>query len=134
MSAQFVRKAIERCPDGTLPSLTAKQQAQVRRLVKCCCNHDSGKCLLLDDGMPCVCPQSVSDRLVCRHFRWAVLPEDPELEAAILRKRPTLRCQICGTAFTAGSNRAKYCRECASRVHTRQKTAAARKRRSGVDK
>ena len=31
-----------------------------RRLVHECCNYDSGNCLLLEDGEPCVCVQSIS--------------------------------------------------------------------------
>ena len=39
-----------------------------------CCNYDEGNCLLLDDGEPCVCVQSISLSLMCRWFRVAVLP------------------------------------------------------------
>ena len=43
-----------------------------------------GNCLLLDDGEPCVCVQSISFSLMCRWFRVAVLPLDEELAAALL--------------------------------------------------
>src|SRR5699024_8795015 len=36
-------------------------------------NYDAGNCLLLDDGEPCVCVQSISLSLLCRWFRVAVL-------------------------------------------------------------
>ena len=39
-------------------------------------NYDGGNCLLLDDGEPCVCVQSISLSLMCRWFRVAVLPLD----------------------------------------------------------
>ena len=39
--------------------------------------------LLLDDGEPCVCVQSISLSLMCRWFRVAVLPLDGELAAAL---------------------------------------------------
>ena len=43
-----------------------------------------GNCLLLDDGEPCVCVQSISFSLMCHWFRVAVLPLDGELAAALL--------------------------------------------------
>lgn len=133
MFSHDVLTPIERGPDGELPSLTAQQKKAVRKLVKRCCNNDEGNCLPLDDGMPCICPQSVSTHLICRYFHRAVLPEDPALEADILKAGPMRRCRICGQRFPAGSNRAKYCRGCAARAHRKQKTASERKRRSAVD-
>ncbi len=37
-----------------------RQHRRARRLVHECCNYDEGNCLLLDDGEPCVCVQSIS--------------------------------------------------------------------------
>ena len=37
-----------------------RQHQAARRLVHECCNYDEGNCLLLDDGEPCVCVQSIS--------------------------------------------------------------------------
>ena len=37
-----------------------RQHQAARRLVHECCNYDGGNCLLLDDGEPCVCVQSIS--------------------------------------------------------------------------
>ena len=130
MFSHDVLSPIERGPDGELPSLTAQQKRAVRRLVKRCSNNDGGNCLPLD----CICPQSVATHLICRFFRRAVLPEDPGLEADILKARPMRRCRICGKRIPARSNRAKYCRGCAAQVHRKQKTASERKRRSAVDK
>ena len=58
-----------------------RQHQAARRLVHECCNYDEGNCLLLDDGEPCVCVQSISYSLMCRWFRVAVLPLDGELAA-----------------------------------------------------
>ena len=120
---------IERLPDGTLFRLTPGQLRSVRGIAKRCCNFLDGDCLLLDG----VCPQFISRSLICRWFRHAVLPEQPKLEQAILTPKKLHRCQVCGKDFLARSGRAKYCRECAAKVHRQQKAKSARKRRSDVD-
>ena len=124
---------IERLPDGTLFRLTPGQARSVRRLVKLCCNNADGDCLLLDDGESCICPQSIAYTLICKYFRHAVLPAEPELEEGIFHPKDMRRCTLCGTRYIAGSGRAKYCPDCAAEVHRKQKTAHARKKRSGVD-
>ena len=63
--------------------LTLSQRRRCNRLIKrLCANYDDGNCLLLDDGEPCVCPQTISYSLqvfpqcgftsrqgaVCGHF------------------------------------------------------------------
>lgn len=101
-------------PAKTLPRLTPGQVRSVRRLTRQCCNNDNGNCLLLDDGDPCVYPQTISYSLICKHFRRGVLPLEPELEDAILRPKGTRRCKVCGACLMAGSGRAKYCAECAA--------------------
>ncbi len=70
----------------------------------------------LADGEECVCPQTISYSVCCKWFRWAVLPQDKALEADIFRSTSVKRCAECGAAFVPGSNRAKYCPECAARV------------------
>ena len=82
-----------------------------------------GNCLLLDDGEPCVCVQSISLSLMCRWFRVAVLPLDGELAAALLYRGSRKRCAVCGAAFVPKSNRGKYCPDCAGRM---KKLKAAR--------
>ena len=82
-----------------LPRMDYRQHRRARRLVHECCNYDEGNCLLLDDGEPCVCVQSISYSLMCRWFRVAVLPLDGELAAALLyRGEPEtvrgLRCSF----------------------------------------
>ena len=100
---------------------------QARRLVHECCNYDEGNCLLLDDGEPCVCVQSISFSLMCRWFRVAVLPLDGELAAALLCRGSRKRCAVCGAAFVPKSNRGKYCPGCAGRM--KKIKAAERKRK-----
>ena len=116
--------------------MTYQQYRTVRRLVHECSNYQDGNCLLLDNGWDtCVCVQSISYSLLCRWFRAAVLPLDGELCAALLPQRGMKICVECRGLFRPGSNRAKYCSDCAPIVHRRQKAASERRRRaSGVDK
>ncbi|WP_302549860.1 cysteine-rich VLP domain-containing protein [uncultured Anaerotruncus sp.] len=115
--------------------MTPAQRKRANALIrKTCCNYNGGNCLLLDDGEECVCPQTISYSVCCKWFRWAVLPQDKALEAGIFRSASVKRCAECGAAFVPRSNRAKYCPECAARVHRRQKNASDRKRRRNTDK
>ena len=110
-----------------LPRMDYRQHRRARRLVHECCNYDEGNCLLLDDGEPCVCVQSISLSLMCRWFRVAVLPLDGELAAALLHRGSRKRCAVCGAAFVPKSNRGKYCPGCAGRM--KKIKAAERKRK-----
>ena len=110
-----------------LPRMDYRQHRRARRLVHECCNYDEGNCLLLDDGEPCVCVQSISFSLMCRWFRVAVLPLDEELAAALLYRGSRKRCAVCGAAFVPKSNRGKYCPDCAGRM--KKLKAAERKRK-----
>ena len=110
-----------------LPRMDYRQHRRARRLVHECCNYDAGNCLLLDDGEPCVCVQSISLSLMCRWFRVAVLPLDGELAAALLYRGSRKRCAVCGAAFVPKSNRGKYCPDCAGRM--KKIKAAERKRK-----
>ena len=53
------------------PRMDYRQHRRARRLVHECCNYDGGNCLLLDDGEPCVCVQSmcVPVRFTGENFR-----------------------------------------------------------------
>ena len=73
--------------NGNIPRMDYRQYRAARRLVHECCNYDSGNCLLLEDGEPCVCVQSISYSLLCRWFTAAVLPLDEALEAALMRRK-----------------------------------------------
>lgn len=125
---------IQRKPDGSLPSMTPKQRAQARKLIREeCCNYDNGNCVLLGNGDSCACVQSISYTVLCKWFRIAVLPLDKPLEAVIFKPGALKHCTICKTAFAAKSNRNKYCTDCAKRAHRIQKTTSERNRRSKVD-
>ena len=125
---------LERRPDGSLYRMTPAQRKQANALIRreCCCYED-GNCMFLDDGDTCTCPQTVSFSVCCKWFRWSVLPQIGTLEAEIFRDKELKRCTVCGRVFVPKSNRAKYCPDCAARVHRRQKTESERKRRSTVD-
>ena len=125
---------LERRPDGTPYRMTPAQRKQANALIRreCCCYED-GNCIVLDDGDACTCPQMISFSVCCKWFRWAVLPLAGTLEAEIYRDKDLKRCAVCGGVFVPKSNRAKYCPDCAARVHRRQKTESERKRRSAVD-
>ena len=110
-----------------IPVMDYRQYRRVRRLVHECCNYIDGNCTALDDGEECVCVQSISYSLLCRWFRAAVLPLDRELETALFHRLDAKRCAVCGALFTPGSNRAKYCPECAGRM--KRIKAAQRKRK-----
>ena len=73
--------------------LTPPQSRKVNALVKReCCNCVDGKCLLLDDGDECVCPQLISYSLLCKWFRVAVLPADKLLYAELMNTEDKRRC------------------------------------------
>ena len=125
---------LERRPDGTLCRMTPAQRKQANALIRReCCNYEDGNCMPLDDGDTCTCPQMISFSVCCKWFRWSVLPQIGTLEAEIFRDKELKRCAVCGRVFVPKSNRAKYCPDCAARVHRRQKTESERKRRSCVD-
>ena len=69
--------------NGKRPYMDYRQYRAACRLVHECCNYDNGNCILLDNGEPCVCVQSISYSLICRWFIAAVLPLDGKLEAAL---------------------------------------------------
>ncbi len=112
-------------------------EAQFRKAKKLirglCCNYDGGNCLLLDDGEPCVCVQSISYSLLCRWFQAAVLPVDGALYAEITEGKGGLkRCAACGAYFLPTGSRSLYCPSCAAQRTRRRKAAWARKTRAGA--
>lgn len=125
---------IERKPDGSLYRMTPAQRKQANSLIRreCCC-YEGGDCIALDDGDSHTCPQTISFSVCCKWFRWSVLPQAGTLEAEIFRGKDLKRCAVCGGVFVPKSNRAKYCPDCAARVHRRQKAESERKRRLSVD-
>ena len=100
---------------------------QIQRL---CANCDHGNCLLLDDGDACICPQLLSQSLICKYLRRAVLPADPSLYADVMQVTPGKRCLLCNTPIFSASNAAKYCPACAQKE--RRRRDAERKRKAGI--
>ena len=102
--------------NGKRPYMDYPQYRAARRLVHECCNYDNGNCILLDNGEPCVCVQSISYSLLCRWFIAAVLPLNGKLEAALLHRADRNGCTECGGYFLPKSNRGKYCPDCVTEV------------------
>ena len=75
------------------------------------------------------CGKAKDVELAPTRFRTAVLPQDKELETALFHRMNAKKCAVCGALFTPGSNRAKYCPECAPKVHRRQEAECERRRR-----
>ena len=111
--------------------MTSAQARKVRTLSRClCANYDRGSCLLLDDGDSCVCPQTISNSLVCGYFQTAVLPTDHELCAKVMGGiHNWKRCILCGGRFIARSNRAVYCDICAQLERRRRTRDRVRRHR-----
>ena len=113
--------------------MSAQQARRVRKLIRtCCANYDGNSCLLLDDGETCPCPQLITSSLICKYFRAAVLPEDAELNTALLFRHKGKCCELCGTLFVPASNRAKYCHNCAEAEQRRKTRERVRRHRASV--
>ena len=112
---------------------TAKEHQQVMRLVKKeCCNYDSycKECLLMD-GYGCILETSLHP--CCNYFRDAVWPLDKSVPYEVTDKEETRKCKSCGKAFVPGSNRAKYCPECAKWEARKKHSARQQKYRAKSD-
>ena len=119
--------------------LNPTQQRAVRRLIqKECCDYDNGTCLQTDRA----CAQRDKPFLFCDWFYKAVMPLDKGLHQAIAALRgeaaapapipDAKQCILCGKRFQPGSNRAKYCKACASSVRRERKREDQRRRRAGL--
>ena len=110
--------------------MTPTQAFKIRSLVRtCCCNYNQGNCLLLDDGYePCPCPQLITHSLICKWFREAVLPDDTQTHDEIMFRKNAKICAECGARFIPGSNRARYCPDCARRVRRTKEAKRQRER------
>lgn len=100
-------------PEGYVRQI---QEMAVTECANCVC----GECLLLDDGDPCICPQSSSHSLWCRYFLRAVLPAHRELYFKLCGIGLEKLCSECGAPFYPKSNRAKYCDRCRRIVKLRK--------------
>ena len=120
---------------GEPPRMNEVQSRRVKALIRhLCANYDGGFCLLLDDGDTCVCPQSITNALVCRYFKAAVLPADLELCDAVMGMKSSKQCHICGAHITASCNAVKYCPRCARQERRRRDVERKRKRALGFRK
>ena len=123
MAVAMATLMLTACGEDSAPSY------RLQKIVEA--NQKAGKIYadmtLVTDGEECVCVQSISYSLLCRWFRAAVLPQDKELETALFHRLNAKKCAVCGALFTPGSNRAKYCPECAARM--KRINAAKRKRK-----
>lgn len=117
--------------------MSEKQAKAARSLIRDkCCNYDSttGGCLLLDYDGGGVCPQTITQSLLCVFFRDVVLEDKQgrELKAEITKADHLKTCTVCGQQFRATSNRAKYCAKCAKETRLKQKRQYIREKRGGV--
>ena len=111
--------------------LTPSQRSRCNRLIKrLCANYDDGNCLLLDDGEPCVCPQSISYSLNCKWFRTAVLPNDKELYIKLMKPKNRKKCTVCGNEYTPTGRNSKYCDKCRRKIRLRKDAERKRNKRS----
>ena len=109
--------------------LTEKEIRKIRKLVmRHCANYDPEYgCLPLD--CECVMFGKVyCGNAMCSYFRNRVLPNDPELNAA-LQNLAAKRCKQCGKPFPA-KGRQMYCSEsCAAAAREKQTAERVRKHR-----
>ena len=110
--------------------LTPKEKRSIQRLVKSyCANYDTEYgCLLLE----CRCPMfdiCYTNSAMCRYFREAVLPNDPELLAS-LEGQAVRSCQFCGKKFPTDGKRAYCSDQCAAAARRQQTAARVRKLRN----
>lgn len=109
--------------------ITPQQAKRVNALLrKLCANYNGGNCLLLDDGEPCVCVQSISKYgIYCNYFKTTVLPVDEGLCAEIMKPTGGKRCVLCRQAFASRAKNQRYCPACAAKQ--KRLKAAERQRR-----
>ncbi|MDO5396321.1 MAG: cysteine-rich VLP domain-containing protein [bacterium] len=110
--------------------MTPEQARRCKALIKNqCCNYFDGNCILLDDGEPCICPQSISYSLNCKWFRTAVLPNDNDLYIRLMKPKNRKKCTVCGNEYTPTGRNSKYCDKCRKIVWNKQKADYIRKKR-----
>lgn len=110
--------------------LTSREKRKIKKLVtSLCANYDKEYgCLPLDWEcyMFGVC---FTNSALCKYFRTAVLPTEPELQA-VFKPQPLTVCKECGNGFPKSGKRA-YCSEkCAAEARRKQTAARVRKYRA----
>ena len=99
-----------------------------------CANNYNGQCISKD----CPCFALDPNAWVCTWFLNAVLPLDKPLLAAVKEKMGEApvtgkKCTVCGKSFIPGSNRQRYCPECAQEANRIANAQRVRKHRAGLD-
>lgn len=113
----------------TYRELTGREKRQIKKLVtSLCANYDKEYgCLPLD----CTCYMfgiCYRGSALCKWFRGALLPTEPELQA-VFDHQPLAICKECGKHFPIQGKRA-YCSEkCAEDARRKQTAARVRKHR-----
>ena len=110
------------------PKVIVAEKQRIWRLVTSeCANYDPDYgCLPIDDECYMSTIAFVNSSL-CKYFKAAVLPLDPELQAVFFR-RPLKACKRCGDLFPI-NGRQTYCDACAAPVRKAADAARARKYR-----
>ena len=112
------------------PLMRPRERIRAYDLVrKECCNFDEGLCIVLEDGYGDVCVQCISHSIMCQWFRDAVLPLDTDLQHRLYPQSKGKACERCGTFFRPGSNRSRFCKECAVLREKRKRAERMRERR-----
>lgn len=125
---------MERMGFTSIRELTRAELRDVRRLVSdMCANYDRDYgCLLLDGKCYMHYGVAYTNSALCKYFRAAVLPLNPQLEAVFNGENVAeriKRCAECGTELYTSGGKQKYCEPCALRVQRKQKADWIRKRR-----
>ena len=112
-----------------IQELTEKERRGIKKLVinHCANYHEDYGCLPLDCN--CVMLEKVyCGNAMCRYFRESVLPNDPELNAA-LQGAAAKRCKHCGKPFPA-KGRTMYCSDrCRNEAQKKQTAKRVQKYR-----
>ena len=117
--------------------LTRDEKKKIRSLVTgMCANYDreSGLCLPLDCA--CYMLHKCWTGAYCRYFREAVLPLDPELQAALTTEGISRSCGLCGLrkgifARGASSYCSDACKTEGNRRKSRERMRKMREKRPG---
>lgn len=105
--------------------LTGKEKRQIRKLVKVMCANYDGEygCLPLDSSC-FMFGKAYSGGALCKWFRNALMPLDPELERIFTGgiAPDTKPCAICGRSFPL-NGRQSYCSEKCAKAGRRKSVA-----------
>ena len=109
--------------------LTGREKQRIKKLVtSLCANYDKEYGCLPLDGECYMFGICYTNSALCKYFRNAVLPTEPELEA-VFQPTPLAACKQCGKRFPANGKRS-YCSDaCAAQARRRQTAARVRKHR-----